>query len=104
MKATVKPEFNHPALATIMQPGETVEIEVIRETHRRVITQRREYWTRKDNKGNDYRGSTMHDDLVREKGDYVGYRIHTAAGTYSDMEIYNAIGNYSLDKIFDKAA
>lgn len=101
MKATCNVQY--PILKGIFDKGDVVEIEPILSERREVLSTKREKYVRKDSRGNDYEGSIVVEEVVREKGSYMGYRIKSKNGQYyNDHNLYCAIGNKTLAEIFVK--
>jgi len=101
MKATV--DVNYPIFNGIFDVGDVVDIEPVVATHREVVSTKKVYTTHTDRFGKEYKNYVIVEDMVREKGDYIGYRIKSKNGHYyTDHCFLNAIGYISLDKIFKK--
>lgn len=100
MKAVCKKSF--PALAGILDVGDSVEIEVIRSTKEDVLYTGTYFIT--DDKGY-IKKITNHPEvrIVRPAGSYIGYHFKSKNGqVYSDHCIYCMIGNKTLSDLFDK--
>jgi hypothetical protein len=101
MKA--KCNVQYKGLKGIFDIGDVVEIESILSTHREVLNQKKVEYTRLDTNGKEYKGYKWVDDVIREIGSYVDFRIKSKNGQY-----YNAncliciIGYKSLSEIFTK--
>ena len=101
MKAIV--DVNYPILKGIFDVGDIVEIERVVSTHREVLSTKKVEYTKTDTWGKPYKGYRVEEDLVREKGEYIGYRIKSKNGHYyTDQCFLNAIGYKSLGEIFSK--
>lgn len=101
MKATVN--VNYPILKGIFDVGDVVEIEPVLSTRREVLSTKRIDYVKTDTRGQEYKGYKHVEDVVREKGSYVGYRIKSKNGHYyTDHCFLNAIGYKTLSEIFIK--
>lgn len=102
MKAIVKTHF--PILKGIFDVDDVVEIEPILSTYREVLSTKKVHYTRQNSLGLDYTGYVIKDDVVREKGSYLDFRIKSKNGHYYTGHCFhNAIGYKTLSEIFQKA-
>jgi len=96
-------DVNYPILKGIFDVGDVVEIERVLSTRREVLTTKRVEYEKTDTWGKPYKGYRVEEDVVREIGEYCGYRIKSKNGHYYTEHCFlNAIGYKSLGEIFSK--